>query len=109
MDDILIKGTPITDINTHIEDDFADAKQYAVLIHNDNITSAEFVTFILMEVFEKSIDEALQIMLEVHNSDNPGVAGTYSSIDETYEKVDAVENLKKEYKQALLITVEEVE
>ncbi len=38
-----------------------------VLVLNDDITSMEFVAKVLQEVFEKSYDEALKILLEAHH------------------------------------------
>lgn len=40
---------------------------YRVLLLNDDYTPMEFVVLILQEIFNKSRDEATQIMLHVHN------------------------------------------
>ncbi|MCD7061183.1 ATP-dependent Clp protease adapter ClpS [Pelagibacterium xiamenense] len=40
---------------------------YRVLLLNDDYTPMEFVILILMEVFNKSQDDATQIMWHVHN------------------------------------------
>lgn len=51
--------------------------RYAVLLHNDDYTSMEFVVQILCEVFYKTLDDATSIMLKVHRE---GVArcGAYT-------------------------------
>lgn len=51
--------------------------RYAVLLHNDDYTSMEFVVQILCEVFFKTMDDATSIMLKVHRE---GVAkcGAYT-------------------------------
>jgi ATP-dependent Clp protease adaptor protein ClpS len=80
---------------------------YKVLLHNDDFTTMEFVVFILQTVFNRSEDEALQIMLNVHRQ-GIGVAGVY-----TYEvaemKVDKVTDLAQANEFPLLCTMEEDE
>src|SRR6185437_11424649 len=67
-----------------IEEAVADAiprlkepKHYAVLLHNDDYTTMEFVTEILQRFFHKTGDEAVRIMLKVHH-EGKGVAGIYT-------------------------------
>ena len=52
-------------------------KRYTVFIHNDDFTTMEFVVVVLTEVFHKSDEEAVSLMLAVHHSDKAAV-GTYS-------------------------------
>ncbi|MCL2626868.1 MAG: ATP-dependent Clp protease adaptor ClpS [Cystobacterineae bacterium] len=49
---------------------------YKVLIHNDNYTTMEFVIHVLMEVFHKPENEAVETMWKVH-MEGIGVAGIY--------------------------------
>lgn len=56
--------------------DFELPQQFKVIFFNDDFTTMEFVTEILMEVFHKSLDEANTIMLNVHNH-GKAVAGIY--------------------------------
>lgn len=51
-------------------------KLYKVLLHNDNYTSMEFVILVLKNIFQKDNDEAVRIMLNVHNK-GIGVCGVY--------------------------------
>lgn len=51
-------------------------KNFKVLMYNDDFTTMEFVVEILSTVFNKNIEEANKIMLEVHNK-GIGVAGIY--------------------------------
>jgi len=51
--------------------------EYAVIIHNDEITSMDFVVEILCKVFHKSPVEASALMMAVHN-EGQGVAGVFT-------------------------------
>ena len=50
---------------------------YKVLLHNDDYTSMEFVVSILENIFQKSQQDAMRIMLNVHEK-GIGVAGIYT-------------------------------
>lgn len=50
---------------------------YAVLLMNDDYTTMEFVIHVLQKFFEKSEDEAMKIMLHVHEKGH-GVCGIYT-------------------------------
>ncbi|MGL5245009.1 MAG: ATP-dependent Clp protease adaptor ClpS [Sarcina sp.] len=52
-------------------------KNFKVIMHNDDFTTMEFVIDILVNVFKKSLNEANNIMLDVHKR-GKGVAGIYS-------------------------------
>lgn len=41
-------------------------KRYKVLIYNDDYTTMEFVVDILVDIFEKTEEEAEKLMLDVH-------------------------------------------
>ncbi len=51
-------------------------RHYKVIMHNDDYTTMEFVVFILNTVFNKNIEEASRIMLDVHEKGR-GIAGVY--------------------------------
>lgn len=54
-----------------------EPSMYRVLLHNDDYTSMDFVVDILMQIFQKSIEEATQIMFSVHKK-GIGICGVYS-------------------------------
>jgi arylsulfatase A-like enzyme len=67
------RGAPGTDVLTRVE----RPRMYKCLFHNDDYTSMEFVTEVLMTVFRKTRVEAHRIMLSIHNGGR-GVAGVYT-------------------------------
>ena len=52
-------------------------RDYKVILHNDDFTPMEFVTWILETVFHKNTPDAESIMLEVHKK-GKGIAGVYT-------------------------------
>ncbi len=79
---------------------------YKVLLHNDNYTTMEFVVQILMLVFRKSVEQATQIMLNVHRQ-GIGMCGVYPyEIAET--KVTTVTRLARENGHPLKCTMEKI-
>ncbi len=65
--DVLIKTRPNT----------KKPSMYKVLMLNDDYTPMDFVVQILLKYFQKSEDEAVQIMLNVHQT-GIGLCGIYS-------------------------------
>ncbi len=61
-----------------IEDEVKVKKpsMYRVLLHNDDYTPMDFVTYIIMTIFGKTREESEYIMLTVHTS-GTGLAGIY--------------------------------
>ena len=59
-----------------IEDKTTEPPMYKVLLHNDDYTTRAFVVEILKAVFNKSIDEAIGLMWQVHRN-GVGVCGVY--------------------------------
>ncbi|MDL2346676.1 ATP-dependent Clp protease adaptor ClpS [Campylobacter hyointestinalis] len=50
---------------------------YKVILLNDNVTTMDFVVFILVEIFSKSSNEAINLMLKIHEIGS-GVCGVYT-------------------------------
>jgi ATP-dependent Clp protease adaptor protein ClpS len=76
-----------------VRDELQQPPKYAVVLLNDDYTTMEFVVEVLQRFFKKTGEEAMQIMLRVHQ-EGRGVAGVYShDIAET--KVFQVHQLAK--------------
>jgi len=72
-----------------IREKLAEPPRYAVILLNDNYTTFDFVVKVLVEIFRKSIAEAIKITNDVHQKGR-GACGYYSrEIAET--KVEQVE------------------
>lgn len=77
---------------------------YAVVFHNDNYTTMEFVILVLRSVFHKSESDAVAIMLNIHKN-GMGVAGVFTrEVAET--KVQKTHALAKEHEYPLKLTIE---
>jgi len=80
---------------------------FRVLLVNDDYTTMEFVVHVLQKFFQKSFDEATQIMLHVHHK-GAGVCGFYPlEIAET--KVAQVLDYSRKSEYPLQCTLEEAE
>jgi ATP-dependent Clp protease adaptor protein ClpS len=89
---------------SEIEEETKEPFMYKVLLHNDNYTTMEFVVEVLIYVFNKPIEEATRIMLNVHRK-GIGVCGVYTyEVAET--KVEKVHALASENNFPLKCTME---
>ncbi len=81
-------------------------RQYKVLLHNDDYSTMDFVVEVLMRIFKKSKNEAVEIMLAVHTY-QIGVCGIYPyEIAET--KVEQVLIMAQKQSFPLRCTMEAV-
>ncbi len=84
----------IEDVEGEVQEELEEPPLYRVLLHNDDYTTMQFVVEVLMAVFNKSMEEATRIMLNVHER-GVGICGIYPfEIAET--KVDTVDTLARE-------------
>ena len=83
-----------------------EPSQYNVVFHNDDFTTMEFVTFILMRIFHKTEEEALHLMFKVHHEGSATV-GTYN-YDIALSKANTAMSLARENGFPLRITVNRV-
>jgi len=82
-------------------------KKYAVILHNDDYTPMEFVVWILMEIFNKTEEQANSIMLEVHKK-GKGMAGIYD-FQIAEQKISEAADSAKEHDYPLQVTGESIE
>ena len=77
---------------------------YKVLLLNDDFTPMEFVVHVLQRYFRKTIEEATDVMLQVHKR-GVGVCGVYTyEVAET--KVNQVMTFARQNEQPLQCTME---
>ena len=80
-------------------------KNFKVIMHNDDFTTMEFVVAVLMDIFNKDINGANKVMLDVHKSGR-GIAGIYP-YDIALSKVSTAMSLAREEGFPFNLTVEE--
>ena len=91
-------------IKSDTHEEVEEPPQYRVLLLNDDYTTMEFVVEVLRYVFNKSLEQATRIMLNVHQT-GVGICGIYPyEIAET--KVNAVDALSQERGFPLKCTME---
>lgn len=73
MTDVIDDTAVITKTVTKVE----RPKLYNIIMLNDDFTPMDFVVKVLEEIFFKSREDSLAIMLEIHHLGR-GIAGTYS-------------------------------
>jgi ATP-dependent Clp protease adaptor protein ClpS len=79
---------------------------FAVVFHNDDFTSMEFVIFVLQEIFHHPSERAEQIMLAIHK-EGAGVAGVYR-FEIAEQKASDTADEAKENEYPLKITIERI-
>jgi len=82
-----------------------EPRKYKVIMHNDDFTTMEFVVAILNIIFNKSLEKANKIMMEVHKS-GKGIAGIYP-YDIAISKANKAMIMAKEEGFPFKLTVEE--
>lgn len=82
-----------------------EPNMWFVILHNDNVTTMDFVIMILIKLFHKSAEEAAEIMLQIHNK-GKAVAGRYP-FEIAEEKMNTVLRTASAYGFPLQATIEE--
>ena len=67
---------------------------YKVTMHNDNVTTMDFVIKVLIEIFHKNADDAEKLMMKIH-LEGSAVVGVYT-YDIARTKVRTVTLMAKE-------------
>jgi ATP-dependent Clp protease adaptor protein ClpS len=100
-----VETTPTIEVETEEQIDVTEPNLWNVLLHNDDKTTMQFVVAVLVEIFHRSVQEATQIMLDVHNNGR-GIAGTYT-YEIAEEKMDASTHAARANGFPLKVTIEE--
>lgn len=94
-----------TAVHTKTKSKLKPPSMYKVVLLNDDYTPMDFVVAVLMQLFEKSEEEAMAIMLHVHNQGR-GVAGIYT-FEIAKQKQDDTHRAAKQHQYPLKVTLEE--
>jgi ATP-dependent Clp protease adaptor protein ClpS len=77
-------------------------RRYQVIFHNDDVTTMDFVVFVLQRVFYHPKAEAMALMLKVHRT-GQAVVGTYS-YDMARTKTEKALKMARDHQYPLSIT-----
>ena len=77
---------------------------FKVILHNDDYTPMDFVVMILETIFNKSYEDAVQIMLAVH-SKGVGLCGIYTG-EIAEHKTKKVNEISRDHEYPLKCTME---
>jgi ATP-dependent Clp protease adaptor protein ClpS len=89
---------------SEIDEEITEPPDYKVLLHNDDFTTKAFVVEILTTVFNKTLQEATDLMWYVHKN-NIGVCGIYP-LEVAETKIEQGTNLARENGFPLKLTME---
>lgn len=68
---------PNLELEEKLDIKLLEPKKCKVFLLNDDYTSMEFVVYVLMNVFKKTQEDAVSIMLQVHHN-GKGLCGIYT-------------------------------
>ena len=94
-----------TSHSKHTQFKLKEPPMYNVIMHNDDVTTMDFVVYVLVKIFRKSEQDAETIMLKIHN-EGSAIVGTYSQ-DIAQSKANYTMNLAKANNFPLKLTIEE--
>ncbi len=80
-------------------------KMYKVIMHNDDITTMDFVVQVLVDVFHKTVEDASTIMMTIHTT-GQSICGIYPREIAEF-KIFRTLQLAREAHFPLLCTMEE--
>jgi ATP-dependent Clp protease adaptor protein ClpS len=81
-----------------------DDTLYNVIMYNDDVTPFEYVIAVLHTIFEKSIEDGLELSIHIHKNGSAIVATL--PMQDAYEKVEAVDQMNERYGFLLQTNVE---
>jgi ATP-dependent Clp protease adaptor protein ClpS len=96
-----------TQSNTVSKSKIEYPERFNVVLLNDDFTPMDFVVQLLVEIFNRTVDEARDITMQIHDN-GKGIAGTYGFEIAEQKKQEAV-SVTRFNKYPLTIVVENVE
>lgn len=93
------------EIKDRIKTNLREPGRFDVIMHNDDYTPMDFVVLVLIEIFKKEQQEAVRLMLMVHEGGR-AVVGTFS-YDIAKTKVKTVTSLARQEGYPFCLTIEE--
>ena len=96
-----VTAKPASDERTRL------APRYRVLIHNDDVTTMEFVVKVLQSVFGLDFPSATEVMLEAHDTGVATVA--ILPLEQAEFRVDQAHSMARAAKYPLTFTYEPAE
>lgn len=82
-----------------------EPQMYNVIMHNDDVTTMDFVVMVLQSIFRKSEHQANVVMLKIHNEGSAIVGTYYKDIAES--KANYAMRLARQNGFPLQLTTEE--
>ena len=95
-----------TNIKERTKQELKEPDMYKVIMHNDDVTTMDFVVMILERIFCKTQAEAETIMLKIHH-EGSAIVGTYYR-DIAVSKKDVAVKAARDNGFPLQLTIEEV-
>ena len=62
----MASANPLPDVETDTETTTRRQPPYAVILHNDDINTMEFVVTVLRKVFGYTVEKCVELMIEAH-------------------------------------------
>jgi ATP-dependent Clp protease adaptor protein ClpS len=87
------------------KEEIEEPRRYAIILHNDDFTTQDFVTHVLINFLYKSPSEAHNLMLKVHLEGKAKVGSFIKDIAET--KVELITVYSRQHGMPLLATIDE--
>jgi ATP-dependent Clp protease adaptor protein ClpS len=95
----------IAEVETEEKIDVTEPNLWNVLFHNDDKTSMHFVVAVLVEIFHKSLEDSMEIMLTVHNN-GKAIVGSYTH-EIAEDKMNATITAAQTHGFPLKVTIEQ--
>jgi len=85
---------PKFEVESDVELELWEPQMYKVLLHNDDYTSMDFVVEVLTSIFHKTQEQAVQIMLQIHEK-GKAICGVYTALRSPRPKRNRSNSLRR--------------